>query len=99
MSSEPSASAVGKLESRMMLTALRQLSGQRSTGPSGVEPQPNSLNRFPIPPRTADGCEGVSNGLIASQIPCCERKDKPMTSKAADESDAALRCDASPAQA
>src|SRR5882724_5927926 len=79
MSSEPSASAVGKLESRMMFTALRQLSGQRSTGPSGVEPQSKSLNRVDISPRTADGCEEVNNGRITSQCTVA-RKDKLMLS-------------------
>jgi hypothetical protein len=46
-----------------MLTALRQLSGQRSTGPSGVELQSKSLNRSAISPWTADVCDEVSNDV------------------------------------
>src|SRR5215475_2123047 len=56
------ASAVGKLESRMICTALRQLSGQYSTGPMGVAPQSNSRKRCIISPR-----DGAAAGVFQAE--------------------------------
>src|SRR3569832_2098416 len=73
----------------MMLTACRPLSGQRSTGPSGVADHSNSLKRSAISPWTADVCDEVSNGhRLASRA--VAREHKPAGPQAAD--DFMLRC-------